>query len=161
MTLGEVRKILREKIDAGLACPCCTQHVQRYSRPITSAMAAGLILLVNYENKVYNTEPIVWRSESKWTHIEDFFKNIPNLPASIRGDFSKLRFWDLIEPNPENEGYYRSTFSGQSFVKYGDNVQSNVLIFNNKSYGFRGEFVNIKHCLKNKFDYDKLMKGEL
>lgn len=162
MTVGELRTYLRQHIDKGCTC-VCSQHVQRYSRPITSAMAAGLMLLLCHEKKMCdkNENPIVWDTELSWTHVEDFFKNTPNLPSSIRGDFSKLRFWNLIESHPTLDGYYRTTFQGCAFVKYKLKLKSNVLIYNNKSYGFKGPDVGIRDCLKNKFNYELLMKGEL
>ncbi len=149
MTLGEARKLLREKADKGLDCPCCTQHTQVYHRPITSAMAYGLILFYNHDT---GRKPI---------HAEDFFKGVKDLPSSIRGDFSKLRFWGLIQADPNNEGWYYVTFSGMVFVLGRIKVKSHVKLFNNKKYGMDGEEVDIRECLKNKFDYLKLMEGTL
>lgn len=151
MTLGEVRAFLRENIDIGVECACCTQRVQRYSRPITSAMAAGLILVAFY----------VKASGTEWTHIELFLKNKQSLPPSIRGDYSKLRFWNLIEVHPEKEGFYRVTPKGHDFVAGTVKVNRSVLLFNNKMYGFKGNLISITDALKNKFDYDKLLKGVL
>lgn len=151
-SLGTVRSILREKWDEGLTCPCCQQHVQRYSRPITSAMAAGLILF--YYQQIRNPE-------TQWIHAEEFFKEKRGLPSSIRGDFSKLRFWGLIQANDESEGYYRVTDKGMDFVKLSAKVESHVMLYNNKSYGFKGHYVDIQWCLKKKFDYIKLLNGTL
>lgn len=145
-TLQEAKKFLRDNWKDGCTCLACGQHVQLYSRPITSSMAYGLILL--------------YKAPRQFIHIEEFLKT-KDIPASIRGDFSKLRYWDLIEPSENYEGHYKITDTGILFVRLAICVRSHVLLYNNKSYGLAGERVNIKYCLKKKFDYNKLMKGVL
>jgi hypothetical protein len=151
-TLGQAKMALRTKLTEGATCPCCQQHAQMYSRPITSAMAAALILL--YRHQLSNPG-------MTWFHAENFFKDRKNIPASIRGDFSKLRFWGLIQADDDSEGYYRVTTKGIDFIKGEIKVESNVKLYNNKAYGFKGGYVNIHHCLKKKFNYELLMKGIL
>lgn len=148
MTVKELRSFLRENWEKGCTC-VCTNHVQLYRRPITSAMAYGLILFYRHD------------TTREFIHAEDFFKGVANLPSSIRGDFSKLRFWGLIQANSENEGWYKVTFSGMAFVLGRIKVQSHVKLFNNKKYGMDGEEIDIHGCLKNKFDYNLLMQGLL
>lgn len=111
-------------------------------------MAYGLILFVKLGHC------------TEWTHIEDFFKK-QNISSSIRGDFSKLRFWGLIEAHPDQDGYYRITHKGVEFVFMRAKVESNVLIFNNKCYGLKGDYKDIKDCLKKRFQYELLMNGTL
>ena len=147
-TVTEVKAFLKENWKKGAICPCCTNRVQQYSRPITSSMAYGLIVLFNAH-------------QQNFTHIQDFFKQQKGLPSSTHGDFPKLKYWGLIEESQYNLGYYRVTNAGESFVKNDYIVKSNVLIYNNKTYGFEGNNVDIMQCLKNKFDYDKLLNGTL
>lgn len=150
-TITEAKQYLKDNYKNGIVCPCCNQFTKIYRRPITSAMAYGLILFTKHCQK---SVPF-----NEYTHIENFFKSIPNLPASIRGDFPKLRYWGLIEMG--EHGYYRLTNQGVSFTDNNLNVPSHILLYNNKFYGFEGEDVNIQKCLKNKFDYKKLMEGKL
>lgn len=117
-------------------------------------MAVGLIIFTQKGTKI-NEHGFV-----EWVHAEDFFKK-QNIPSSIRGDFSKLRFWGLIDPHPEKEGYYRITVKGMDFVRNKIKVEANVLLYNNTCYGFKGEYKSIQDCLKKKFDYQKLMEGTL
>lgn len=150
MTITEAKSFLRENWSKGATCPCCQQHVQLYRRPITSAMAAGLILMYHFRKNAF-------------THVEDFFKKI-KCPSSIRGDFSKLRYWGLIEENTEEEGqegFYRVTAKGREFVRCEIKVESHIQLYNDKFYGFVGNYVDIRDCLKTKFDYEKLMAGML
>jgi hypothetical protein len=154
-TLGEIRAFLRKEWEKGCECPSCGQRVQRYSRPITSAMAYALILFFQryLANKRQN-------NSETWIHAETFLKN-SDCPSSIRGDFSKLKYWGLIQPAEESEGFYMITEKGIQFVLGNVKVESNVLIYNNKFLGFKGDYKDIKECLKTKFNYELLMKGVL
>jgi len=147
-TLIEAKKFLRDNYKKGTICPCCAQPVKMYRRPITSAMAVGLITL--YREKGVEL-----------THVEDFFKLCKELPSSIRGDFPKLRYWDIIQIVSEQDGYYKITKKGERFVKGMESVQSHVLLYNNKSYGLDGNLITINECLKNKFDLGKLLSDKL
>lgn len=156
-TLEDVKKYLREKSLEGCKCPACAQHVQIYRRTITSSMAAALILLCKLAE------------DSKYFHLETYLKASP-APASWRGDVPKLRFWGLIEKkegekndgNP-NDGFYRITPQGRFFVHGHHAVKTPILLYNNKMIGFAQdcEEVTIKEVLGNKFNYDKLMNGEV
>ena len=98
--------------------------------------------------------------------MENYFKDILDLPSSIRGDCPKLRFWGLIEPVSEaalpedgnpNNGYYRITDLGRKFAEGKVLLQSKVKIYNNKFYGFSGPEIDVWKALKNKFNYNLLM----
>lgn len=154
VTLTDAKYYVGENMarPGGITCPCCHQHVQMYKRSITSSMAYGLKL---FSQSLGNNTDV-----SK--HAENFFKEQKGLPASVRGDFSKLRFWGLIEPGSvtKGEGFYRMTWTGIGFTYGTILVKRNAIIFNNKLVTLSGPEINIKQCLKNKFSYDKLMKGE-
>ena len=152
-TLEEAKQFLRDNWEDGVGCPCCKQFVKKYKRKITSAMAYGLIKLVRYNG---TTEPI---------HIENFFKGM-DVPSSIRGDISKLKYWGFITPvkckrddGCSRNGYYFLTEKGQMFVRGGYTVPKYIYLFNNKPYGFSDEMVDVKIALGNKFNYKELMEG--
>lgn len=163
ITIEQARNKMRPLLKKGTVCLCCGGNVKMYSRTITSAMAYGLIILYNESNRIVNHSYYL-------IHIENFFKSIPGLPASIRADVPKLRFWNLIQPegqegedgNPSN-GMYKITELGKSFIEGLVTVPRHVKIYNNKFYGYEQSTgtISIKEALKNKFDYKKLMKGEL
>lgn len=155
-TVTQVRDFLNEKIEKGTVCPCCQQTVKIYTRPLTSSMAYALILLYK--------APEAYVGE--FIHVEDHFKKL-DIPSSIRGDFPKLRFWGLVEVqaygkeegNPNN-GLYRITDNGKAFVRDRLAVPSSVRIYKNRFLGFGtdNKLIDIKQALKNKFDYNELMK---
>lgn len=146
-TVTEVKAFLKENWKKGAICPCCKNRVQQYSRPITSSMAYGLIALFKAHGYAF-------------VHIQDFFK-ATLLPSSTHGDFPKLKYWGLIEQDGDKEGFYRVTLGGVAFIHNELSVKSHVLLYNNKNYGFEGDDVNIKQCLKKKFNYSDLMAGTL
>jgi len=153
-TISEAKSEMRLNLKKGGKCPCCTQDYKMYQRTITSSMALGLILL--YKKSL--TGPL-------YIHIEDYFKSL-DVPASVRGDVPKMRFWDLIRPdgkdkedgNP-NSGYYKITELGKAFVEMKIDMPKHANIYNNRFFGFDKDTgtVNIKDCLKNKFNYNELL----
>ena len=153
-TLSEAKREVIEGRLKGIKCPCCNQHVRLYKRNITSAMAYALIIIHRSGN-------------TSFFHIENYFKKI-NCPASIRGDFPKLRFWGLIEkksdlrPDGSNRnGYYRITGKGRDFVNNNITVLKYLYLYNNKVQATEpDELVNIHTCLTQKFNYNELMNPQ-
>lgn len=160
MTLAQAKEILRKHLDKGANCPCCKQPVKMYRRPLTSAMALGLLLLYK-DNKTYESQG------DQWYHLENFFKAIPDLPSSVRGDVPKLRFWGLIrakeggkdDGNPSN-GLYQLTSSGKAFSQGIIKLSSHVKLYNNKFFGLSGNEINIHQALGTKFNYDQIINGK-
>jgi len=158
MTLRDVREVLGSNLVEGTHCPCCNQYAKKYKRKLTSAMAWVLVIIYKYYLKEGNLE--------KWLHVEDYLKNYPNLPSSLRGDFSKLRYWGLIEEQKntlrddgsKRVGYYRITRRGKLFVEGKIRVLKHIFIYNNKVKGFiKGTYISIKDASSSKFDYSELM----
>lgn len=107
-TLAEARAALREVLREGAICPCCDRVAKIYRRSISGAMLADLVTLAQREME----EP------SSWVKIGvGGFR-----PES--GDYSKLRWWGLIEQKPEVRedgsnrcGLWRITDLGIQFVR--------------------------------------------
>lgn len=155
-TLSEAIKFVDENSNKGVECPCCKQHVQIYTRPLTSSMVVALIIF--YQSKNVDADD--------FGHAEDILKE-SKANSSIRGDFPKLRFWGLIEPKSgekndgnKNNGLYKVTEKGEQFVQKLITVPATATIYNNTCIGFSEKQINIEEALKNKFNYNKLMTGE-
>lgn len=161
MTVREVRDQMRPLLKEGTTCPCCLQNCQIYDRPLTSAMCYVLILIHQRTQTLEHNG-----ATNIYIHIENHLKALSDVPASIRGDFPKLRFWGLIEAmegeredkNPSN-GYYRITEFGKRFVDLKERVSPVVRLYNNKSLGFKKDMkpISIVDALKKKFKYNELM----
>lgn len=154
--LTEAKEFLRDNWDEGAICPCCTQTVKLYKRPITSSMAYALILLYKHFEK---------NPDQEWVHMNDYLNSIEGLPFPVKsGDNAKLRYWELLEEKVEvrddgskRAGYWKLTQLGRDFVEGRTTVQSHARVFNSKSYGLIGDLVDIHQALGNKFNYSELM----
>lgn len=157
-TLGQAQAILHQqfmdKLDEGDHCPNCLQWAKRYRRPLTSAMAYGLVLVGNE----------LVRKKEEWLHVENFLKNYPGIPSSIRGDFAKLVHWRLVEKawgkrpdGSSRNGFYRVTARGYDFIHGRIAVESHAILYNGECQGLTGQHVHIKQALGKEFDYNEIM----
>ena len=155
-TIAEGKAFLRENAEKGTECPCCGQFVKIYRRKLNSAMACALVYLYKRENR---------EADEGWIHVENYLKS-QNIPASIRGDFPKLRYWGLIEQfegqredGSTRVGLYRITEKGELFVEGQLAVNKYILLYNQKLLGRDGDATTIQDALGDKFNYEELMKG--
>ena len=155
-TLGEAKKFLHDNWDVGAVCPCCTQMVKLYHRPITSSMAYALILLYKY---VEASDGII-----EYIHMNNYLNSL-DIPFPVKsGDNAKLRYWGLIEEKVEirkdgskRAGYWRVTELGKQFARGEIGVQQYARVFSSKCYGLAGEHIGIRDALGKKFNYNELM----
>jgi hypothetical protein len=154
-TLAEAQAWLKERQDKGEHCPCCGQFSKIYKRKLNSAMAATLIFV----NRYFAQHP-----EAEWLHVERYLKGIPKIPPSLRGDFPKLRYWNLLEAQSAERddgnprvGMYRITEKGKRFVRGKVQVPKQVILYNQGVLGFSEESLHIVEALGEHFDYDEMM----
>ena len=156
-SLKEAKDYLRENWDKGGAiCPCCTQVVKLYHRPISSSMAHALILIYKYLDN---------HPDMEWVHMNNYLNTL-DLPLPVKsGDNAKLRYWGLIEEKKEmredtskRAGYWKLTELGRQFVEGKTGVQQYAKIFGSKCYGLAGEHIGIEDALGKKFNYKELME---
>jgi hypothetical protein len=153
-TVKEAKDYLRVEANGkGETCPCCTQFVKVYKRPLNSSMCKALILI--YKHSVNGADFI---------HVEKMLKE-ESCEASVRGDFPKLRFWGFLEPMEEaredescRNGMYKITENGRLFVEEMIIAPTYVKVFNNRYMGSSKEMTTISKAIKNKFDYKQLMQ---
>lgn len=147
ISLDEARAWLRERVDAGETCPCCTQFAKVYRRKLSASIARVLIAMWN-------------NAGSEWVH----------LPAiRSRGQDEVLaRHWELIEAMPDvtrddgssRVGWWRLTPRGTDFVHNHSRVPKYARIYNNRLLGYDGtETVSIIDALGTRFNYTDLMAG--
>lgn len=156
-TLTEAKETLLGSLQAGTICPCCEQFAKLYKRQIHSSMAAALIAF--YKLCHGNTDP--------YFHTLELLKTLPAaLHQRACGDFAKLSIWGLIEEKQKEEdgpgrtsGRWRLTEKGGDFVRGAARVPQYVYLYNDSIKGWSENNVSISDCLKNKFDYEQLMKG--
>ena len=145
-TLQEAVEWLREHLDEGAICPCCTQRAQVYRRKINSGMAVSLI-------RMYQT------AGTDWQHI-------PTTIGARSREEGKLRYWGLVEEaDAERDdggraGWWRVTPRGADFVLGNLAVAKYARVYDGRCLGLVGDPVTIYDALGDKFDYAELMRGE-
>jgi len=149
-TMAEAKQYLKDNCDKGVNCPCCSQFVKIYQRPITSSMALALIILYK-EGPGYH----------HWGNLIDK-KGYSNCVNS--GDKSKMVYWGLIEKKKgtrddgsKRNGYYQITNRGKDFVEMKISVPEHAYIYNGKFLKFDDQLVSIQDSLSEKFNYKELM----
>jgi len=138
MTLGEARDVLRELVEEGYRCPCCTQFAKVYRRKVHSSMAVALI-------SFYRKHRLEW---AEW--------------EGRQSDEAKLRYWRLMEAQmaPHGEsGLWRITSLGEAWVFNRMTVKKYARIYDGRCLNLTGEQVTIVDALGTKFNYRDLMDG--
>lgn len=144
--LGDARQWLRERVEEGAVCPCCTQFAKVYTRPLNSGMARSLI-------EMYRIAGM------DWVHI-------PTAIGARSREEGKMRYWDLVEdsgdirPDGGRAGWWRVTPHGARFVLRQIKVQKYARIYDDRLLNLKGNLVDIQDVLGTKFDLRKLMRGE-
>jgi len=147
-TLQAAKNDLKQgwKTPDGATCKCCGQKVKLYRRRIYAAPARALISLYRKDS---NTRA---------------FYHITDLDVDLGGsDFSKLKYWGLIEKAPNDDpdkassGLWAITEKGRSFVNNKIKLHKYALVYNDYLVAFEGIECGIKDALGKKFDYAELM----
>lgn len=146
-TLAEAQGWLRERLDQGASCPCCTQFAKVYRRKVHATMAAELIR--------------VWHA-----HRDQWFHLPTAVPAGRGGDFSKLAFWELVEEDGATRddgsprtGWHRVTAAGELYVRGDLLIPKYARVYDGRCLGFAGPEVGVRDALGKRFRYDELMAG--
>lgn len=147
-TINTAKQFFRDGLRKGIVCPCCNRFAKIYSRKLNNAMAIGLAMFYDKTTS----------SGQVWIHMERFFKG-ENCKATIRGDFTKLRYWELIELNSEKAGFYRITQKGIDFLNNKIKIPKSALIYNDEVLGFSEKQVSVNDVVKEFFDFEVLMKS--
>lgn len=138
-----------KRLNAGesLACPCCRRFSKIYTRKIHTGIALQLIQfyrLGGHEDYVHSSKLVA-----------------PG--ASGVGDFSKAKYWGLIEGKEKTDdakkssGYWKLTKKGVNYVR-GNVSLPGALIFDDNIIGYTQEHETIQQALGEKFNYQELMR---
>ena len=145
-SLGEARAWLRKRVGEGERCPCCQQFAKVYKRSINSSMARALVTMY----RVAGTD---------WVKMSDAL----GAGKVDRADEAKLRYWKLIEEEPElrpdggRAGWWRVTDLGRQFVLGTVTVPKYAHVYDGRCLGLEGAPVRIEEALGNRFDLSELM----
>ncbi len=138
-TIKEVKDYLRENFEKGTDCPCCGQFVKQYRRKLNSGMAIAML-------KIYKL-----CANGEYYNISNELIGIHQL------EYSKLRYWKLIESKNNENGLWKPTKQGIDFVVGKCTIPKYAYVYNNKLIKLEGEQISIKDALGDHFDYNELM----
>ena len=138
----------------GARCVCCGQLVKGYKRKLYAAQAVALIHLVQIAGP-----------DRKWIHVR---RQLPLMQGTKGGgDFSKLKYWDLIEgkpnmtdPTKNQSGIWRPTPWGVKFAYGRKEVPAWVNVYDDQAVEFSDKLVSIHDVLPDGFDYEDIWKTE-
>jgi len=131
-------------------CPCCGRHAQMYARNLHHNAAKKLVQLYRFGGQF------------DYVHTSSLIDD----GETGAGDFSKAKYWKLIEEAENNwehkrtSGNWRLTDKGVRFVLGNETIPRQVMIFDDRVFGFSEDHVTIHDCLASGgFDYNALMRG--
>ena len=149
-SLASAKEKFNRTLDEGGECDCpvCGRFAKVWKRRIHTGIAIQLIELYKlggYTDYVHTSKLIA-----------------PG--ASGVGDFSKAKYWDLIQEMPEpvdqldkkSNGYWRLTRRGVDFVLNTAAIQEYAFVYDDTVLKFDGNTVTIEDCLGKKFNYNEL-----
>jgi len=128
-------------------CPVCGQTVKLYPRKLSSALALFLIAIYNLT--------IIMETEDRWVCVSRDM--IDKMDHHISKDYSKLRFWGLLESNPKDPKQWRLTGAGIAFVEGKMVTPEKAYVYNNYCVRMSENTTDIKTALGSKFDLTELL----
>lgn len=131
----------------GVQCPCCGQLVKLYRRKIHASMVRPLISLYHH----------TCRGEE--------FVHYRKLDGAVGNpDYTKLAYWALIEPMPndidpakKDSGSWKLTDLGIVYVRGNIALPKYKWVFNGTVHETSTETASIHDAIGDKFDYAELM----
>lgn len=147
-SLRDAQNWLRDQVDDGARCPCCTQYAKVYRRKINSGMARALV-------------EMYVKARNDWIHKPTA---LSGLGAAAR-DESLLRYWGLIEESSEERedggraGWWRVTELGSDWLHARVTVPKYARVYDGRCLGLTGEPCTAAEALGARFDLRELMAG--
>lgn len=151
MTLREARDLLRELVEHGHRCPCCTQFAKVYRRKLPAASVRTLAIVHRHADR-------------EWVHVSDLLSaHAPSL--SYQGGYATISgHWGLLEEETTivrddggRAGYWRITDLGIAFLRRRATVPKYVRLYDGRRLGFDGPQIGADEALGTRFRLDELM----
>lgn len=134
VTLAEARQYLRDRIYAGVQCPCCEQQAKVYLRKLNRTMVLTPLYLLRYRG-------------FEWTQLSTFVKEHEELDQLARqaGYQTMAQHWGLIESEKARRddggrtGWWRLTPRGRLFVLGRITVPERAALYASRCLGLTGD----------------------
>jgi hypothetical protein len=125
-TVAEAKKYLFDHAMTGTKCPCCGLIVHVRKRTLHRSKAIVIVLLEKYARV----------SGDAYVHVNGLISVAPELSprerAKVRGDWTRLAAWGLVEQmqTKKRSGFWRISHNGRLFVGGRLRVPSHHYFFN-------------------------------
>jgi hypothetical protein len=152
MTLREARDRLRELVDEGATCPCCTQNARAYRRKLTSVAARFVIALLE-------------ECDRDWGFAPDIARKRMSDVAHQGGQIVLGHHWGLIEEERRTRsdggrsGWWRVTALGELWACGEETVPMYARIYDGRRLGLHGDLVTVTDVLGEGFDFGHLVRA--
>ena len=143
-TILEAKDHLRNKFKTGTSCPCCGQLVKAYKRKLNANMCKALAIIYTRTN------------DGVYMHVQNVF-SLLKLRATAM-DYSYLEKWKFIESDPNNNGHWRITDKGKSFIQDHLVVPAYCLVYGGEVYEWSTDTVNMSEALTKRFKLEEVMQ---
>lgn len=144
--LGEAQDWVRQRIEDGVHCPCCTQYAKVYRRKLNRRIALTMIAMYR-------------KSRKGWVYLPTIGGSKLDVPSARSGEVSFAQHWGLIQRS-EDRGYWQITELGESFLLNGVKIPKYARIYDGRLLNLDPEqTVSIVDVLGIDFDYNELMAG--
>ena len=153
--LGEVRDWLRDRVDAGATCPCCTQFAKVYRRTLPAATARVMVALHRADPPDHGAGP--------YHYLPPILDTLHGTAA--HGGYGTLgQHWGLLHPMPGERadgsnrvGWWRLTTLGTAYVRDAVTVPRYAHLYNGRCLRLSGPPWSIRQALGTRFNYAELM----
>lgn len=146
--LGLARAWLRDRVEDGARCPCCTQFAKVYYRKVNASMVRGLVAIYGQRNH------------------DDGFAHLPTLGLGhLGGEAARMSYWNLVEEEPVvredggRAGWWRITVLGVDWLHSRTAVPTYARIYDGRLLALTGEPCWVADAVREKFDLTELMRG--
>lgn len=146
-TLQEARRLVADKKDDGIECPCCRQFAKRYRRRLNKGMVLALAWIYQMGSP-----------EREWVFLPDAPRHVMR-----NREHGRLAAWGFIEAKPnadptkKDSGYWRITENGSQFIEGRRLALSHCYFFGGEAPELdHAEYLHVSDVVRG-FDYRELM----
>ena len=135
------------------SCPLCRELTQVYPRVVSANMTWVLISMYRLQRE---------KGSDYWMHVINEVIQSKEQLKSTSHDYTRLRFWGLIEERPSDsdgprQGYWRMRPKGNDFVEGRVTIPRSAICLNNRVLYWDQRIIDVHAALRQHFDYDELM----
>ena len=157
--IRHAKDYIESRLSEGVNCPCCGRNNKRYTRPLDSGIARGLVALVRAS------------PNGEIVHVKDIPEMLVGDVVWASHDFAKARYWGLCEEvaadqipekllegaaRKRRKGFWRSTERGRLFVYSMTKVPKYISLVNNNFEKCHGDDWSIQDALGHPFDFNEI-----